>query len=193
MRVGVVVLAAGGSSRMGSPKQLLFYGGQTLIRRAAETALRSSSQRVVVVVGSRAQHMRDELDGLSLSVVENRDWQTGMSSSIRAGLEELAPVDPDGIVIMLCDQPFVTPTLLNKLVETHNLTGRPIVASSYKEIHGVPAFFSRELFPKLSALTADEGARRLILEHPELVASVNFPPASIDIDTPQEHLQFLAQ
>jgi len=189
MRVGVIVLAAGGSARMGSPKQLLSYRGQTLLRRAAETALGSIGERVVVVIGSHAQRMREELDGLPVSVVENRDWRTGMSSSIRAGLEELASIDPDGVVLMLCDQPFVTVELIDSLVVTQRQTGKLIVASSYEDVRGVPAFFSRELFPELMSLTADEGARRLIQNHPALVASINFPEASIDIDTPPKYQQ----
>jgi molybdenum cofactor cytidylyltransferase len=186
MKVGVIVLAAGGSSRMGSPKQLLRYRGQTLIRRAAEAALASKCDRVVVVIGSEASQMRREVEDLPVSVVGNENWQTGMSSSIRAGLDELRQHDLDGIVIMLCDQPFVTAGILNDLITTHRQTGKPIVASSYETTKGVPAFFARELFPELTSLSADEGARRLIVKHPDLVATINFPEGAIDIDTPQD-------
>ena len=186
MRIGVIVLAAGGSSRMGSPKQLLRHRGQTLIRRAAEAAIASSCDRVVVVIGSNASQMRRELENLPVSVVENQNWQTGMSSSIRAGLDELRQQDLDGIVIMLCDQPFVTAGILNDLITTHRQTGKPIVASSYETTKGVPAFFARELLPTLASLNADEGARRLIVKHPDLVATINFPEGAIDIDTPHD-------
>jgi molybdenum cofactor cytidylyltransferase len=186
MRIGVIVLAAGASSRMGSPKQLLRYGGQTLIRRAAEAAIASSCNRVAVVIGSNASQMRRELKDLPVSVVENQNWQTGMSSSIRAGLDELRPHDLDGVVIMLCDQPFVTAGILNDLIATHRQTGKPIVASCYETTKGVPAFFSRDLFTDLTSLSADEGARRLIVKHPELVATINFPEGAIDIDTPHD-------
>jgi len=169
---------------MGSPKQLLRYRGETLIHRAAQTAVASSCNRVVVVIGSNAPQMRRELEDLPVSVVENQNWQTGMSSSIRAGLDDLRQHDLDGILIMLCDQPFVTAGILNDLITTHRQTGKPIVASSYDTIQGVPAFFSRELLPELTALSADEGARRLIAKHPDLVATINFPQGAIDIDTP---------
>ena len=186
MKIGVIVLAAGGSSRMGSPKQLLPYRGQTLIRHAAQTAVASSCDRVVVVIGSHASQMRRELEDLPVSVVENRNWQTGMSSSIRAGLDDLQQDDPDGVLIMLCDQPFVTTGTLNDLITIHRQTGKPIVASSYESTQGVPAFFSRELFTALTSLNADEGARRLIIKHPDLVATINFPQGAIDIDTPHD-------
>src|ERR1041384_940582 len=126
MKIGIIVLAAGASSRMGSPKQLLPFRGQTLIRRAAEAALASSCDRVAVVIGSHASQMRRELEDLPVSVVENQNWQTGMSSSIRAGLDDLHVDDLDGALIMLCDQPFVTADILNNLVATHHKTGKPI-------------------------------------------------------------------
>jgi molybdenum cofactor cytidylyltransferase len=87
--------------------------------------------------------------------------------------------DLDAVVLMLCDQPFVTAGILNNLVTTHIATGRPIVASSCEEILGAPAFFSRELFAELTSLTADEGARRIILKHPASVAAITFPQRRI--------------
>ena len=172
---------------MGSPKQLLRYRGETLLRRAAQTAVASNCDRVVVVLGSNAPQMRCELEDVPVSVVENQNWQTGMSSSIRAGLDELRQYNLDGVLIMLCDQPFVAAGILNDLITTHHQTGKPIVASSYETTTGVPAFFSRELFTELTSLSADEGARRLISKHPELVATINFPEGAIDIDTPHDH------
>ncbi len=172
---------------MGSPKQLLRYGGQSLIRRAAETAVDSLCERVVVVIGNQAQQMRDELDGLPVSVIENGDWRAGMSSSIRAGMEKLAEDDADAVILMLCDQPLVTAEILNDLIFTHFKTGDPIVASSYEETNGAPAFFTSELFDELTSLTADEGARRIILKHPHLVSTIEFPQGAFDVDTPQEY------
>lgn len=172
---------------MGSPKQLLRYRGQSLIRRAAETAVESLCDRIVVVVGRDAKWMRDELDALPVSIVENQNWRAGMSSSIRAGMEELLENDLDAVVLMLCDQPFVTADILNDLVDTHVRTGKPIVASSYENIQGAPALFSRELFNDLCSLTADEGARRIILNHPQSVAAIMCPQGAFDVDTPDEY------
>ncbi len=187
MIIGVIVLAAGGSSRMGSPKQLLRYQGESLIRRAAEAAVGSLCQRVVVVVGNEAQQMRDELAGMPVSVIENQNWSAGMSSSIRAGMEELLNEDLDAVMLTLCDQPFVTAEILNDLIFTHFKTGEPIVASSYEGIQGAPAFFTSELFDELTSLTADEGARRIILNHPHSVATITFPQGAFDVDTPREY------
>lgn len=186
MKIGVIVLAAGGSSRMGSPKQLLRYRGRSLIRRAAETALETDCDRVVVVLGRDAQQMRDELGSLAVSPIENQNWRDGMGSSIRSGMEALSPKDLDAVIVMLCDQPFVTASILNNLVTTHRDTGKPIVASTYQNIQGAPAFFSKDLFAELNSLAADEGARRVILKHPQSVAAIIFPQGAFDVDTPHQ-------
>ena len=184
MGIGALVLAAGGSSRLGTPKQLVVFRGETLVRRAAKAALESVCDRVVVVVGNQAQQVRHEIDDLPVLVVENENWQSGMSTSIRAGLARIS--SEDGVVITLCDQPFVTAAVLNELISTHRKTGRAIVASTYGTTRGVPAFFAPELFNELASLTKDEGARRIIASHPEKVATVEFPQGAIDIDTPQD-------
>lgn len=186
-----MILAAGGSTRLGSPKQLVRYGGQTLIRRAANAAVESSCDRVVIVIGSRAEDMMRELDGLPVSIVENPAWQSGMSSSIRVGLSEVQ--SDDAVLIMLCDQPFVTADVLNNLIDTYHKTEMPIVASDYGATRGVPALFSKELFAELASLTADEGARRIIAKHPEQVGTIAFADGVIDIDTRHDHRQLIGQ
>lgn len=172
---------------MGSPKQLLRYRGESLIRHAAKIATESMCHRVVVVVGDDARRMKDELDTLPVSVIENANWRAGMSSSIRAGMEELSSDDFDAVILMLCDQPFVTAEILNDLIFTHIKTGEPIVASSYGGVQGAPAFFTSELFAELTSLTADEGARRIILKYPHMVSTIDFPQGDFDVDTPQEY------
>ena len=186
MGIGAIVLAAGGSSRLGPPKQLVTFRGETLVRRAARVALGSDCDRVVVVVGNQAEQMRHEIGDLPVSVVENGNWLSGISSSIRAGLEHIRSRDCDGVVITLCDQPFMTARVLNDLISTHRETGRAIVASTYGTTRGVPAFFAPELFTELASLTKDEGARRIIASHPEKVATIDFPEGAIDIDTPED-------
>jgi molybdenum cofactor cytidylyltransferase len=187
-RFGVVVLAAGASTRMGTPKQLLIYQGKTLIRRAAETALASVCDPVVVVLGASALTVGNELE-LPVIVTRNREWETGMSSSVRAGLEALLAADNgiEGVVMMLCDQPFVTLALIDRLVERRLQTGKSIVATDYHRTYGVPALFAREFFPELAGLTGDRGARRIIQKHTHDMASVLFTDAAIDVDTPHDY------
>ena len=186
--VGAVLLAAGNSTRMGTPKQLLVYGGKTLIRRAVETALASVCDPVVVVLGANAEAVGNELE-LPVLVTRNREWETGMSSSVRIGLEALVAADSsvDSVVMMLCDQPFVTPELIDQLVERRRQTHKSIVATDYHRTYGVPALFASELFPELADLTGDQGARRIIQKHAQRTASVLFTDAAIDVDTPRDY------
>ncbi len=188
-KIGVLILAAGASARMGRPKQLLLYRGQTLIRWAVESALASVCRPIVVVVGAQAELVKNELEHLPVLVADNGEWQKGMSSSIRIGIETLVTcgVEMEGAVIMLCDQPFVTTGLVNALIETRRKTGKMIVASEYGETRGVPAFFSRQLFSELTALEGNEGARQVIANHPDVVATVCFAEGVVDVDTPQDY------
>src|SRR5437588_10860570 len=107
--IGIVILAAGASTRMGTPKQLLRYAGQTLLRRAAETALASQGRPVVVVLGAGSERCRPELEGLPVRIVENPGWEQGMSASLRIGIEALlvgAEEALEAVIFMLCAQPF---------------------------------------------------------------------------------------
>jgi molybdenum cofactor cytidylyltransferase len=189
MSIGVIILAAGASTRMGTPKQLLLHRGRTFLRRAAQTALASVCRPVVVVLGAHAEQVQAELEQLPVCVAVNRRWNEGMSSSVRVGLEALVAEreEVDGAVIMLCDQPLVTARVIDELVETHRETGKRIIASEYAGTRGVPALFGRELFAELSALRAGGGARQVIGSHPDDVATVCFPEGAVDVDTPQDY------
>lgn len=171
-----------------TPKQLLIYEGQTLIRRAAETAIASVCRPVVVVLGANALPVGAELE-LPVLVTHNREWETGMGSSICAGLEAALAADAgiDGVVIMLCDQPFVTAELIDNLIERRRETAKTIVATEYRGARGVPALFARELFAEIGRLNGHEGARQIIRNHPDDTAVVPFAGAAIDIDTRQDY------
>lgn len=171
-----------------TPKQLLVYQGQTLIRRAAETALASLCRPVVVVLGANAVAIGSELE-LPVIVTRNREWETGMASSIRAGFEAVIAADAhvEGIVIMLCDQPFVNAELIDTLIERRRETRKKIVAAEYNNTRGVPALFARELFAEIRRLSGQEGARQIIRNHPDEIVIVPFAGAAIDIDTRQDY------
>ncbi|MBD2124818.1 nucleotidyltransferase family protein [Microcoleus sp. ZQ-A2] len=193
--VGLIILAAGASTRMGTPKQLLTYRGCSLIRHMAEVAIASVCQPIAIVLGANGERIKPEISQLPLQIVENQQWQEGMSSSIQVGLEALLAVNQhlDAVAIALCDQPFVSSQTLNQLVEAYHITGKPIIASEYAGTFGVPALFSRTLFAELMNLKNTEGAKKLIKRHIHEVFSIPFPDGTIDIDTPNdyEQLQFL--
>ncbi|MEO7673460.1 MAG: nucleotidyltransferase family protein [Pyrinomonadaceae bacterium] len=187
VKIGGIVLAAGGSSRLGKPKQLLQLEGKTLLRRAAEAMSASMCDPAVVVLGAKSGGLADEIEGLRVIHCLNQDWRSGMGSSIRIGLAKLTEIEPglDAVLISLCDQPFVTTEMLNRCGEKFAETKLPIVAAAYKGVTGVPALFSRELFGALSQLEGDKGARDLIRSRPD-IATIDLPEAAFDIDTPED-------
>ncbi len=192
-RAGVVVLAAGGSLRLGTPKQLLQFRGVSLLRNAAETAIASGCGPVVVVLGARADRLRLELDGLGVAIVENRDWRDGMGSSIRVGVEHLSDLETDveSILLTLCDQPLVTPDVLRSLVFRRHETRAPIVACAYGDTLGVPALFDAALADELACIPAERGARDLIASYGSRVASVHVPRAQVDVDTSADYARLI--
>jgi molybdenum cofactor cytidylyltransferase len=194
MTPGIVILAAGESSRMGEPKQLLDYRGRTLLRHAIDTALAIPDAPVVVVLGAHAAQIRARIRDPRILVAENPDWRDGMGGSLRVGLSALLAAHPEtaAAIFLLCDQPLLSSGMLRDLVAAHERTGCAIVASEYSEALGVPALFTREIFPELLALRGAGGARQLIRANPDKVASVPFPDGSVDLDTPADYRSLLA-
>lgn len=188
-RFGCILLAAGGSRRMGEPKQLLQYGGKSLLVRAAEAALASPAWPVVVVLGAEAERIRPVLARLPVLAVENPAWSEGMASSIRTGIGALQQFSRriDGALIALCDQPAFSAAVIGKLLKAQEETGRTIVAARYAGREGAPALFLREHFPALAALTGEEGARTLMVEKAAEAAGVDCPELGMDVDTPADY------
>lgn len=189
IRFGVVILAAGPSSRMGTPKQLLPVGGRPLVVRAIEAALASTAWPVVVVLGANAEKIRPLLARLPVLVTENAAWSEGMAASVRAGIDTLRQFSRglDAVVVAPCDQPAFSADIIAQLVAAQQATGRGIVASRYHGRQGAPALFLREHFAALGALTGEEGARRLLNDDPSRVAAVDLPALGIDLDTPADY------
>lgn len=183
--MGAVILAAGSSSRMGSPKQILQFRGQSLLRRAALAALDAGCSPVIVVTGAYADLSRRELEGLDVREVFNPRWETGMASSIGAGIEGLLGADPDtaAAVILLCDQPLVTADVISSLLSAHRVTSRPLIASAYGGSFGVPALFGRSLFAELARLEGGAGAKQVILRYASEAHFLPFQGGEVDVDT----------
>lgn len=189
--VALLLLAAGASTRMGRPKQLLPYHGRTLLRRAAETAVASGCMPITLVTGALHEALVAEVAGLPIQAIHNADWETGMASSIRAGLAALANARPTAVLIMLSDQPLVTPELLRELMARQQLTQAPIVAAAYGDTLGVPAVFDQSVLPDLLALEGAQGANRLIAGRGAAVQRVPFPAGLFDVDTPEQYAALL--
>ena len=191
--VALLLLAAGASTRMGRPKQLLPYHGRTLLRHAAETAIASGCAPIVLVTGALHEALVAEVSGLPIRAIHNPEWETGMASSIRAGLAALNESPPAAVLIMLTDQPLVTPGLLQELITRQQQTQAPVVAATYGDTLGVPAVFAAAMLPELLQLQGQQGAGRLIGSYGAAVERVPFPEGLLDVDTPAQYAALLAQ
>lgn len=182
-----LILAAGASRRFGSPKQLVRIGGQSLLQRALAQATELMGHSVTVVLGAHAAEIAETLPPGSAGVLINRNWQEGIGSSIRAGVQQLSGAC-DGVLIALADQPLVVGETLRRLMAAWKRQPRLIIASQYGSVTGVPAIFPRWSFGDLSSLRGDQGARVVIRRHADHVVRLAHPEAAVDIDYPEDLL-----
>ena len=183
--IGAAILAAGESSRLGRPKQLIQFRGKSLILRTVDAASEVGCSPVTVVLGCDSKKIEDELAGTRVAIVKNENWRAGIGTSIRAGMQNLLSQasNLEGVVLLVCDQPFADAGVIKGLIELRQKTNKSIVASAYAETLGVPAFFDHSCFQELLALGNDAGAKSIILSKRERVAEFHFPEGTIDIDT----------
>jgi molybdenum cofactor cytidylyltransferase len=201
-QIAAVILAAGASTRMGTPKQLLEWRGRSLLRSITETAIAADCDPIIVVLGASSdsakrrlrQRIQAEIIDLPVQIVNNPQWQTGMGSSIRVGIQALLDLNPavEAAILLLCDQPFVSSQTVWQLRSVYDDTHQSIVAARYQDTIGVPALFDRQLFPELLALDRLAGAKIVIKNHLNAVATIDFPQGSIDLDTPQDYRRILS-
>lgn len=182
---GLIILAAGPSTRLGKPKQLLKYKGESLIRHVIRAGMEADCDPSVVVLGASYEDIFPEIVLSAVKVIYNENWEEGMASSIRSGVEGLLETNPyvDDAIIALCDQPMVNGSLLRNLMQQKQNSRKGIVACSYDNTVGVPVLFDRTYFPELIELQGDEGARKLLQKNRKEMVSIPFPGGSIDIDT----------
>lgn len=193
IKYGIIILAAGNSSRLGRPKQLLPYHNRSLLRNAVEQSLLVPESVVLVVTGASREIVESELNNDHILARYNAGWETGMASSIKTGVSELLMLHPslDALLITVCDQPFLNAGIMDSLIAEHTSTGKHIIASAYNDTIGTPALFSNKYFNELLELEGQEGAKKIIMKHAEDVASIHFPTGGIDIDTDEDYRNLL--
>ena len=187
-QVAAIILAAGASTRFGQPKQLLDWGGVPLLAHIADVALGAGLAPVIVVLGCQAEAARAALGTRPVQAVMNWRWEAGLSTSVQVGLATLPP-GTEAALFLQCDQPLITPNLLQALVARFEETGFLIVRPTHAGQPGTPALFARCLFPELAAASGDEGGRSLIARHKKDVATVEIadPHTLADIDAPADY------
>lgn len=186
-KIGGLLLAAGGSSRLGRPKQLIRHRGKALIRHAAEALVNAGCSPVGAVLGSEIEGSTAELVGLGVNILINEEWKSGMGLSIVHGMRQLLLIEPmlDAVLITLCDQPQITHEYLERFLVLFRDSGAGIIASEHRDIKGVPALFSRDHFDELLSLQGDIGARDLIRRSSK-VATIRTDAVFSDIDNPED-------
>lgn len=191
--IGVVVLGAGSSSRLGHAKQLLKYQEKTLLQRVLDTIKNSPFSSKIVVLGANAQEILNSTDAGDVKFVINTEWEEGIASSIRTGIRQTLDFNPalEHILFLLTDQPFVTDELIKELIKKHLEGGNLITGSNYNNIVGVPAIFEKSIFPDLMKLCGDHGARFIMKQYPKRVAAVDFEMGYFDVDTLEDYNRLL--
>jgi molybdenum cofactor cytidylyltransferase len=175
MRVAAVVVAAGGSTRLGEPKQLVRLGKENLLERAVRVAQEAGCAPVVVVLGASSDVILAQCSLANACVVLNEDWASGMGGSVRVGVGALENIG--GCVVMTCDMPAVTPEHLRLLIGLG--LEREVIASFYFGKRGVPVYFPSTMFAQLTTLCGDSGARELLQD----ARYVELAGGEVDVDT----------
>lgn len=189
-------MAAGESTRMGTgpPKQLLPFEGEPLVRRVVRVALASSLHEVIVVLGHAAADVRQALAGLPVRSVTNPDYAQGQSTSVKAGLEAVAP-SADAAMFIPVDQPLVTAELIDRLIATYSRTRAAVVLPTHAGRRGSPVLLDRYLFPELAQITGDVGGRQILDRHADRMVTVPLedPAPLLDINTPEAYDELLCR
>ena len=191
--VGVVVLAAGSSSRLGQPKQLIKYKGKPLLQNILDHSQVLSFTSKVLILGAHAEEIKKNINTGEFRVIINEQWEEGIASSILKGVRSSLEINPnlENILFLLSDQPFVTSALIKELLDTHKKEGKTITGCRYDKTVGVPVIFNKNMFRELCHLNGDRGAKVLIRKYPDKVAAVSFDLGSVDIDEPEDYRKLL--
>jgi molybdenum cofactor cytidylyltransferase len=173
---------------MGQSKQLLPWKSETLLSHTINIVKASKAAGIYVVLGANQEAHRKAINSENINVIANGNWKDGMGTSLKAGINELQKDSSvAGVLILVCDQPFLSTAHLDAMIESFEKQKCSIVASVYDGTNGVPVLFGKEHFTELVDIGDDEGAKKVISSNQEQVIGIMFPEGSVDIDTPDEY------
>jgi molybdenum cofactor cytidylyltransferase len=195
MGTGIIILAAGNSSRMGQPKQLLNYNNKTLLQTVIDEAAKTDCKPIVVVLGANAEEVATRHRNKQISFVINENWESGMASSIVAGLSSVIhnTKELESIIVAVADQVFIKMSTFNNLIEKQKETGKNIIASQYANTLGIPVLFHKHYFDALLSLKGTNGAKNILKQFTQDVETVVFELGEIDIDTAEDYHNLISQ
>jgi molybdenum cofactor cytidylyltransferase len=184
----LIILAAGNSSRLGSPKQLLKYKNITLLQRTIDAAIKSHVDEVLMVTGAFHDEIINHVDTKNVKILYNKNWKLGMGNSLKFALNELTQfTNIQYFIICVSDQPFISSEIINQLILTYHNSSKGIIASSYKSTLGVPVLFDKNYIHDILLLKDEEGAKKVLMQHINDVEQVDFKLGEIDIDTKEDY------
>jgi len=182
-KTGIVILAAGSSSRLGQSKQLLKFNNEYLINRMIRVSFDSQADMVYLVLGADKEEILSILNSDKTTIIFNDKWEQGIGSSIKAGLSAAIKDNMDAVLFIVVDQIKIKTETINNLIEKFRSSNYPICASSYGSTHGIPAIFDKSLFQDILMLDDMKGCKRIIERNIENTLLLDFPGGEIDIDT----------
>ena len=190
--IAILILAAGGSTRMGEPKQLLNWKRTTLIGHAIETTQQLGQSKTIVILGANYDSIKSKIEHYRIKVLNNKYWKFGLGNSLAFGIKSIlrSNLNLDGVLVMLADQPLVDSAFLSSIIEAFKAGNQQIVASIYKDSkQGVPVLFDKFYFEELSQLNDDKGANAILQKYVDKLTGINADGIVSDIDTINDYEQ----
>jgi molybdenum cofactor cytidylyltransferase len=181
-KYAIIILAAGNSTRLGYPKQLVSWNQTTLLNHAIDHAARVKNSDIYVTLGG---HQKEVIDSIvhDLSIFVNPFWEEGMGSTISYTMDKIAKHGYEGIILSVCDQPYISHHIFIDLIEAFQLGNNSIIISKYDTSSGPPTLFSKVHFKALANLRGDDGAKKIVKNNISHLGHIDFNQGHIDIDT----------
>jgi molybdenum cofactor cytidylyltransferase len=192
-KTGIIILAAGSSSRMGEPKQLMKYKNKTFLQHIVGEAKNAGLDPVICVTGYQSDLITESLSGMDVSTIYNEHWPEGMGSGISAGIKQVLLSEVDSVILAVSDQPYVSSDLFGMMVRWKDQSGKGIVACTYAGTLGTPVLFSRDYFSRLQSLNGNQGAKNIVKINLPDVCPVEFEKGNIDIDTKEDYENLISE
>ena len=192
-KTGIIILAAGSSSRMGEPKQLMMYKNKTFLQHIISEAKNANLEPVICITGYQSDLITKNILHLEVTVVYNENWREGMGSGISAGIKQILLSDVDSVILAVSDQPHISADLFRTMEELKDLSGKGIVAASYAGTLGTPVLFAKNYFEQLKSLNGNQGAKNIVELNMPDVRSVEFEKGKIDIDTKEDYEHLISE
>lgn len=182
----ILILAAGTSSRLGTPKQLVKFGDGNLLSHTIDAALKIENADTYIVLGAYADEILDSI-GRTLPVHINPNWERGMGNSIAFGIGKIRTLGYDAVILTVCDQPYLEASHFEQLLELNESDSlTDIIISNYEVGNGPPSLFSRKYFDQLAILDGEDGAKSIVKSCKGILLQVDFSKGHIDIDTKED-------